>query len=545
MTAEGVEVTGFDNKKTGAQTLKVTYGGQETSFDITIQAKSVQEVKLLSAPTQTTVKEGKKLDLAGAKVQVVYDNGTTDDVDVTEDMISGLDTATPGTYDVTVTYNNKKADTKFKITVEPKKVSAVQLNTSTLVTEVKEGKTYTPAGKLTVSYDNDTTEVVSFSDASVTVDSSAVDTATPGEYTVKVSYTNGETYTLTYTVKVVDKILTGISVTTNPKTSYIEGNALDLSEGVITLSYDNDTTATLAMTAEGVVVSGYDNTKVGSQTLKVTYGTQETALDVVVAAKQISNVEIISYPLATTVLEALEFDVTGGKLKVSYDNDTTEEIAVTQAMLKLDTNKVGEQEAQIEYAGRTFGFNVTVIPKSPISITAAIPSDEIVEGTELADAGLNVFLNYDNGTSDNLVLSTVGITGYDNNTLGSQTVKLSYVVDEETTFETELIVYVLKGSDTDLSIETNDTDQNKYVVSNQTVTEEVKTIVKELVTTVISTVKNYDVVDFTMYIKETGAVTQPDGTVAVTISIAKVLPNFNTANKVSVYRLDDDKLVLM
>ena len=51
-----------------------------------------------------------------------------------------------------------------------------------------------------------------------------------------------------------------------PRLSYVQGQELDLSEGVLTVSYSDGTTETLALDAEGVEISGYDPDQTGPQT---------------------------------------------------------------------------------------------------------------------------------------------------------------------------------------------------------------------------------------------------------------------------------------
>ena len=98
----------FDNTKVGEQTVTVSYSEdgvtKTTTFTATVKAKSVKSVELVSAPEKTEVLEGKDLDLTGAKIKVVYDNGTEDlGVNVTSDMISGFDNSKVGDQTVTVT----------------------------------------------------------------------------------------------------------------------------------------------------------------------------------------------------------------------------------------------------------------------------------------------------------------------------------------------------------------------------------------------------------------------------------------------------------
>jgi len=528
----------FDNTKVGEQTVTVSYSEdgvtKTTTFTATVKAKSVKSVELVSAPEKTEVLEGKDLDLTGAKIKVVYDNGTEDlGVNVTSDMISGFDKNTVGKQTITIKYNGYTVAQTFEVTVIEKSVSDVKIAENN-ITNIKEGKAFTFDGTILVSYNNDTTEKVAFSDKSVKVDASKVDTATPGTYKVTVVYTDKKNveHTLTYEVTVIEKVLEKIAITTKPsKTSIIEGTKLDVTDGVITLYYDNDTTATVAMTND--MISGFDNSKVGDQTVTVTYKGKTAELAVTVAAKTVTDVTLVSAPTATTVTEGLALDLTGGKIHVTYDNGTEEDMDITEGMLTLDTNVVGKQTATVTYGGKTVTFEVEVLAKAATGLALSFGEvTDLKEGTELADAGLEVYLVYNNGTKDTLKLTDVTIKGYDPAVLGKQDVKVSYKTADGAAYEIGFIVRVLKNSEIDSTV-TGVSDEEYLVVSKETSVKKMKEVVEAL-SKVVEKYEKYEVLDIKLLSKLTGAEIQPDGSLKITLDIPAGL---NKANKLTVYRL--------
>ena len=64
----------------------------------------VENVIIASEPTKTEYKFGEAIDLKGASLQVEYTNGTSELIDITEDMLSGYAPAVPGVQNVIVTY---------------------------------------------------------------------------------------------------------------------------------------------------------------------------------------------------------------------------------------------------------------------------------------------------------------------------------------------------------------------------------------------------------------------------------------------------------
>ncbi len=73
------------------------------------------------------------------------------------------------------------------------------------------------------------------------------------------------------------------------KLSYIEGEELDLTGGVITITFNNGDTQPIALTDEKVTISGFDNTKPVEQTITVKYLEFETTFVVTVSPKPVVN----------------------------------------------------------------------------------------------------------------------------------------------------------------------------------------------------------------------------------------------------------------
>ena len=79
-------------------TVTVTY-----TFAKTAEAR-VTGIEITAEPTKKTYSVGDTLDLTGGKIKVTYEDGKTDTVDITSDMVSGFDSTVEGDKTVTVTY---------------------------------------------------------------------------------------------------------------------------------------------------------------------------------------------------------------------------------------------------------------------------------------------------------------------------------------------------------------------------------------------------------------------------------------------------------
>ena len=159
-----------------------------------------------------------------------------------------------------------------------------------------------------------------------------------------------------------EKELVSISITPPTKTEYLEGKEqLDVTGGKLTLTYNNETTEVIDLAAD--MVSGFDNTKIGKQTLTVTYQGKTTTFEVEIIAKSLEGIAVTAPPTKTKYLEGKEqLDVTGGKLTLTYNNETTEVIDLAADMVSgFDNTKIGKQTLTVTYQGKTTTFEVEII----------------------------------------------------------------------------------------------------------------------------------------------------------------------------------------
>ena len=189
-------LSGYDKNKLGTQTITVTYEGMEATFNVTV-TNNVIGIEVKNAPT--TCLEGEDLDLNGAKITVTYQNGDTEDIDITEDMIENFNKNQVGMQTVTVTYEGM--DTTFNVTVRAKTLTGITIITPPTKTTYTEGEDFNPNGMVVkASYDNGTTATIT-NYTIVDGDSLELD-----QETVTISYEEGgELFTATQTIMVVDE----------------------------------------------------------------------------------------------------------------------------------------------------------------------------------------------------------------------------------------------------------------------------------------------------------------------------------------------------
>lgn len=177
--------------------------------------------------------------------------------------------------------------------------------------------------KLRLSYDNETTEKIDITPDMI----SGYDKTKVGTQVITVSYGG---FTTTFKVTVLAKSVSSIELTTKPATlAYLEDrDMLDVSGGVVTRYFNNGTSDTVELKPE--MVSGFDNTKVGTQTLTITINGKATTFDVEIIEKTVVTVSVATKPTKTEYLEGKDnLDLSGGQLRVTYDNGKSKLVSFT------------------------------------------------------------------------------------------------------------------------------------------------------------------------------------------------------------------------
>lgn len=190
--------TGFDFKNTWEIDPYCSYQYPQLKDNRYIRVKNVI---LLSKPNKIIYNQGDKLDLSGAAVKVVYDDGTDANIAVSNNMLGSYDMKKLGTQTIIIQYGGKKVS--FDIDVKEIFASSIKLNQSKI--DVKKGKTYQL--KATVYPTNTTNQKLTWTsdDSSIaTVNSSGKITAkSAGTTTIWVSTANGKTAKCVVNVQVL------------------------------------------------------------------------------------------------------------------------------------------------------------------------------------------------------------------------------------------------------------------------------------------------------------------------------------------------------
>ncbi len=164
--------TGFDFKNTWEIDPYCSYPYPQLKSNRYIRVKSLNWI---SKPNKITYNQGDKLDLSGAAVKVVYEDGTDANIAVSNNMLSSYDMKKLGTQTIIIQYGGKKVS--FDIDVKEIFASSIKLSQSKI--DVEKGKTYQL--KATVYPTNTTNQKLTWNSE----DSSIATVNSSGEITAK------------------------------------------------------------------------------------------------------------------------------------------------------------------------------------------------------------------------------------------------------------------------------------------------------------------------------------------------------------------------
>ena len=232
----------------------------------------------------------------------------------------------------------------------------------------------------------------------------------------------------------VTKNLTGLAVTSNPtKVTYLEGESLNTNGLVITASYDDGSTVNVTNSCS---FSGYDNSP-GVKTVTVSYGGKQTAFTVDVKSKSPAELIIDSLPNKTTYKLNEAVDFTGIKIKVLYDNSTSEYVTDYDVFCEDETFTAssGTKTIIISYMYNGIvvedSYEIVVnvdeeVTVDSISIKALPTTINYKVGDTLNISGLSLLVHY-NDNSTKTISSGFTIGDFDSSVPGEKQVVVTYL----------------------------------------------------------------------------------------------------------------------
>ena len=251
---------------------------------------------------------------------------------------------------------------------------------------------------------------------------SGFDNTREGQNTITVSV-GGKT--VSFKVNIVNKILDRISISSNPtKTTYLVGESLNRTGLQVMAHYQDGTSE--AITA--YTLSSFNPNQLGEQTITVAYSGKTASFKVNVIRRDLVSLTIASKPTKLTYFVGEEFNKAGLKVKANYSDNTSEEVTA-YTVSGFNKNTAGTQTITVTYSGKTATFTVEVKNKtvSGIAIKSHPTKLEYIQGNgDLNVTGGVIRVTYAEGGTEDINMTNAMVTGFDNLTLGTQTLTVTY-----------------------------------------------------------------------------------------------------------------------
>ena len=239
----------------------------------------------------------------------------------------------------------------------------------------------------------------------------------------------------TFEVRVVKPQLDSIEIVNLPeKLNYIQNyENLDVSEGTIKLNYSNGTSEIINITED--MVSGFDNSELGTLSLTVTYEDKTATYDVEIVPKQVVSVKVMQQPLKIKYSQRFEeLSVEDGLLEVTYNDNTVEVVKITPDMVAEIHDNGSSGAIIVEYEGCKTSYYViknefvaiTIQGVTKIEFEKTPSKREYIKGEDLDVSGGKLKVYYSDGRSETIDVAQNMVRGFNSNRVGSQTLTVRY-----------------------------------------------------------------------------------------------------------------------
>lgn len=307
--------------------------------------------------------EGLWPDMSDVTVRATYTDGSTKDIALVPALLKELDINRVGTQTVHLSCGNIVSEETITFIIKEKEPSTLEVkNLPSKLSYVQGQPLDLDDGVLILTYSNNTTVDVNLVDAQLSYDTDAI-----GTVTVTATY---EGLTVSFDITVNERIVKSVVLTQPAKLSYIVGQELDLSGGIVTVTYVSDDNYSEQIPLELSMLSGYDKDTVGIQTITFNYLEHSETFVVRVVENKVVSIAIAQMPQKleyNVCQEAL--NVTGGVITATMLDGSTKEIEMTESMVSgFDNARIGTQTLTVNYEDVTTTYMVEICATVPDSV---------------------------------------------------------------------------------------------------------------------------------------------------------------------------------
>ena len=279
LDSSSYDITNGTNLKVGQTDVTITYKDKSVNQKITVEKNNLIDLKIKTPPIKTEYKEGESFEKAGLEVEAIYQDGTKKVV--SDYKIEDGSNLKANQRFVTISYENKKV--QQPITVTQNQLIKIEVTKAPNKIKYVKGQNFDKTGMVVTGkyQDNTTQEIIDY-----TIENG--NNLTKEQTFVIINYADKTT---TQSIIVEEKAITGITINRKPaKTQYIQNKEkLDLTGGLINVNYNDGSSEKIELTSELVKVTGFDNSKIGKNTILVTYQSKTTSFDIEIVTEKIAK----------------------------------------------------------------------------------------------------------------------------------------------------------------------------------------------------------------------------------------------------------------
>ena len=452
VTKDMIKPGTYNPNQTGNQTIKVIYGGKETSLTITVKD---YVTGITINPASVTGKYNdtlsKMIQTNNIQYTVKYAKaGAQTPEALTESMVSGYSATTTQDQNLTVTYkdtdtnsytNGQDFTANLKVTLDDTITGMTLKQTGTVKTNYKYNEEFDVTNLVIVVHKLS-------GDENVPVTKDMIKNYNKqklGNQTVSVEYNGTTVGTINATVK---DYIASVIITAPSKITYKYNEELDLSDAKITITMASKPSAPTTISVTPSMISGYDKTKVGAQTVTITYTDSENKVHKqtfgVTVKDAIKTITLENNNFKTNYKYGENLNLSGLSLKVTKESGETTTVPITSGMISgYNPNKLGNQTLTINYEGKQFTTVVNVVDYVK-DITLTPPTkNEYKIGETLNLVGGSITEKMASGAKGSTIALTNSIvSGFDSTTPGTKNLTVKYVKDGKTYTKTFQIAVI-------------------------------------------------------------------------------------------------------
>lgn len=471
-------ITGFDSKTLGEKTVSLAYEGFQVEFSVTVSnSKELVNIFVSQSPKTSYVLMD-SIDLTGLEITANYSDGSSKAV--SDYSISSVDTSSPGTKTITITYESQ--ETSFDITVydiESIKVDEYfGYNQYFFIGDKNTGDYRYAVKSLIADYENGEKRTIPYGVFTETeVDTSRagifytivkyLDLELQSQYTVygnpfvsTAGYPNSSDVTVTLDINTGLCVAEGTGqlgwVSRCPTSYMYKVKTLEVKEGITGLhnanymSTSNFTLLSLPSTIESITEDDMRSIlgtgSISSAIIRINAKKDsvagspwgQTNVTIIWTAKP-EKLNIVSLPNKTKYSSGEEFDPTGIKCNILYSNGKTYDSDGELSFSKLDTSKKGKATVTVycteDGVQLSANFEVEIAAEVVGIRIAHYPTKEYYNVGESLDlSGMQVVKI--SGTGSETEISDYRVSGFDSSKVGTKTVKVFYDYQPEDTQKT-------------------------------------------------------------------------------------------------------------